>query len=329
MTRSAKLLRVALSVDAKTLGQVELAVAAWELAGVHNSSVEYLLDEPTEEPWPGHDNRTDRAEVAAYLSAGQWRGLEESVRASAAGLLGEHQTFHVKPMPDRDWRTAWHDHFNIVRIPATLRQSRPLHHSRAPRRSRAGGNHAPKTIIVRPPHTPYDPEPNEVVLDLVPGLAFGTGQHQSTRLCLSLLAELIEGGERVLDVGTGSGILAVAAAKLGAASVVATDIDPLAVDAARQTVRQNQLAKSVKVREGSIPEGERFDLVVANLTADLLQYLAGDLSRALNPDGRLIASGLIGTRQAEVVSAFDDCGLRLEADRSEDEWLALTFGRPA
>ena len=96
----------------------------------------------------------------------------------------------------------------------------------------------------------------------------------------------------MLDVGTGSGILAVAAAKLGASSVVAVDIDPLAVDAARQTVRQNRLTEWVEVREGSIPAGATFDLVTANLTADILQYLASDLAGALRPGGRLIASGV-------------------------------------
>ena len=299
MSRSPKLLRVALSVDA---AEAELAVAAWELAGIHNSSVEYMLGEPTEEPWPGHDNRSlhdGRAEVAAYLSAEQWTEVEASARASAAALLGSEQLFHVKQLPNRDWRTAWHDYFDLVRVPG----SRP--------------------IVIRPPHIPYDAKPGELVIDLVPGLAFGTGQHQSTRLCLGLLAEQIRGGERVLDVGTGSGILAVAAAKLGASSVVAVDIDPLAVDAARQTVRQNRLAERIEVRGGSIPEGATFDLVTANLTADILQYVASDLAGALESGGLLIASGLIGSRRDEVVSALGDVGLQLRSERSEDDWRAL------
>ncbi len=302
------MLRVALSVDAQTPGQVELAVTAWELAGVYNSSVEYVLDEPTEEPWPGHDNRSmhsGRAEVAAYLSTEQWREIETPVRESAAGLLGAEQAFDVQALPNRDWRTAWHEHFNIVRIPGR------------------------RTIVVRPPHIPYAANTDEVTIDLVPGLAFGTGQHQSTRLCLSLLAEKIQGGERVLDVGTGSGILAVAAARLGAGSVVATDIDPLAVDAARQTVRRNRLSGQIEVREASIPVEEQFDLVVANLTADLLQYLAQDLARALKPNGNLIASGLVEHRQEAVASALTDSGLELHSARSEDEWRALVLYSPS
>ncbi len=299
ISRSPKLLRVAISVNAS---EVEQAIAAWELVGVFNSSVEYQLDEPTEEPWPGHDNRPGehgRAEVAAYLPADRWREIESSAHTAAGNLLLREQTFHVKHLPNRDWRTAWHDHFNLVRIPG------------------------PRTIIIRPPHIPHEAKPDEVVIDLVPGLAFGTGQHQSTRLCLQLLAEQINGGEHVLDVGTGSGILAVAAAKLGAASVLATDIDPLAVDAARQTARQNQLSDQVRVSEGSIPSNKQFDLITANLTADILQYLAKDLASVLKPEGKLIASGLIATRQDEVAATFATCGLRLQASQSEDEWRAL------
>ena len=135
----------------------------------------------------------------------------------------------------------------------------------------------------------------------------------------------MQGGERVLDVGTGSGILAATAARLGAESVLATDVDPIAVDAAGQTIRQNQLGNRVEVREGSIPPGQQFDVITANLTADLLQYLAGDLAGALDPGGRLIASGLIAARRDEVVATFSEHGLAWQSERSEDEWRALVL----
>ncbi len=300
ISRSPNLLRVAISVPA---AQVELAIAAWEVVGVFNTSVEYLLWEPTEEPWPGHDNRSDTAEVAAYLSADQWTELEPRLAAATVELLGGEHTIQTRRMPNRDWRMAWHDHFDLVRIPA----KRPL--------------------IVRPPHIAYKAKPGEVVVDLVPGLAFGTGQHQSTRLCLRLLSEQIQGGERVLDVGTGSGILAVAAAKLGAKSVLATDIDPLAVEAAHHTVRQNQLAERVEVSEGSVPFGARFDLITANLTADILQLLAADLASVLRPGGRLIVSGLIHARAEEVSDALRNLGLTRSLTEREDEWRAMLLTR--
>lgn len=294
------MLRVAIGV---TASQAELAVAAWEIAGVHNSSVEYVLDEPFEEPWPGHDNRSDRAEVAAYLPAERWDAIKSTFRDASAAILGDDPELLIAPMPDRDWRTAWHEHFNLVRIPG----SRP--------------------IIVRPPQIAYEAKPGEVMIDLVPGLAFGTGQHQSTRLCLGLLSDLISGGERVLDVGTGSGILAVAAARLGAATVVATDIDPLAVDAARQTVRQNHAADQIVVREDSIPGNETFDLITANLTADILQYLAADLATALEPSGVLIASGFIAARSDVIESSMKEAGLAPLYFASEEDWRAVALAR--
>ena len=289
-------MRVALRVRA---AQVELAVAAWEIAGLRNSSVEYALDEPAEEPWPGYDHRSDQAEVAAYLSAARWAALEARLRAASAEMLGVEPAILVERVPDRDWRTAWHDHFQLARVPGM------------------------RPIVVHPPHIVYEAKPGEIVVDLVPGLAFGTGQHQSTRLCLRLLAEQVRAGERVLDVGTGSGILAAAAAKLGAGSVLATDIDPLAVDAARHTARQNQLADVVDVREASIPSDERFDLITANLTADILYSLAADLSAALAPAGRLIVSGLIEARVDDVRGALQRVGLRLESIAREDDWRAM------
>ncbi len=291
------LLRIALSVEA---AEIEAAIVVWELVGVRNSSVEYRIDEAAEEPWPGHDNRTNAAEVVAYLDAGQWRRLEAAARTTARRILAR-PLWSESSMPERDWRTAWHEYFAIVRIPG------------------------PRPLVVRPPHIAYEATGDELVIDLTPALAFGTGQHQSTRLCLRLLSQHVRGGERVLDVGTGSGILAVAAAKLGADSVLAVDIDPLAVDAASQTARQNQLSAQVEVQEGSVPDGRRFDLLTANLTADILQHLAPSLSAALQPGGRLIASGLIAARQADVATAYRAHGLRLSEVEAEDDWRALVF----
>ena len=221
-------------------------------------------------------------------------------------------TFHVKQLPDRDWRTAWHEHFPLVRIP-------PLRGSQAP------------AIIIRPPHLSYAAKEREVVVDLAPALAFGTGQHQSTRLSLQLLAAALSerAVAQVLDVGTGSGILAAAAARLGAPHVDATDIDPLAVAAAQHAIRQNQLQAAVHVQQASIPAGRQYDLILANLTADLLQHLAPQLANALQSGGRLIASGLIQARANEVAAAFQQQGLALQASPTEDHWQAILLAKPA
>ena len=281
----------------------ERAVEAFAAAGIPNSVVEWEIGEPYEEAFGAPRPEPEAAQVAAYVAADRADAAATAVQRALALAWrpADPPQIASEPIKNRDWRTAWHDHFDIVRIPA----KRP--------------------IIIRPPHKQYKPRPGEIVIDLAPGLAFGTGQHQSTRLALKLLAETDVTGKTVLDVGTGSGILAVAAAKLGAASVHAVDIDPLAVEAARETVRRNGVADRVTVEEGSVPQGKRYDLVLANLTADLIQYLAEDLARATVGD--LIVSGFISRRSDEVHADLKDRGTVAHLLESEDEWSALSLRR--
>ena len=296
-----KLLRAAVSVQA---ADVERAIAAFELAGVFNSAVEWQVGEPVEEPsWGRPAPLPERAEVAAYLPPQRWDEISADLAAALAQLWlpAAAPTPVVLKIPQRDWRTAWHEHFGIVRI-------------------RAG-----RGIAIRPPHLAYEPSSGEAVIDLAPGLAFGTGQHQSTRLALALLAETMaeRTARNVLDVGAGSGILAIAAAKLGAESVTAVDIDPVAVDAARDAARRNGVADQVQVLEGSVPTAAQYDLVLANLTADLLQGLAAEIATATASGGHVVASGFLTARSEEVVSALAQVGLRVLQTRAEDEWSAV------
>ena len=300
-----ELLRAAVSVEA---ADVERAIAAFELAGVYDSAVEWQVGEPVEEPFwgrpaPHANSLPDRAEVAAYLPPQRWAEVSPRLSRALADLWRPDAAPSVATadIPQRDWRTAWHEHFDIVRVRAA------------------------RTIVIRPPHIAYEPSGGELVIDLAPGLAFGTGQHQSTRLALALLADVCAetAPVRTLDLGTGSGILAVAAAKLGALDVTAVDIDPVAVEAARETARRNQVADQINVQEGGIPAGERYDLILANLTADLLQHLAPEIAAATARNGRLIASGFLAGRREEVGQALADVGLRPVKFRSEDNWSAL------
>lgn len=279
---------------------VERATDAFAAAGIANSAVEWEIGEPHEEAFGAPPPRLEAAQVAAYIPSDRAAESETNLRRAleAAWHPSTPPQIARESVKDRDWRTAWHDHFDIVRIPA----KRP--------------------IIIRPPHKQYTPRSGEIVIDLTPGLAFGTGQHQSTRLALKLLSQTGATNKTILDVGTGSGILAVAAAKLGATKVHAVDIDPLAVEAARETARRNGVADRVTVEEGSVPAGKRYDLVLANLTADLIQHLAMDLAQVTMTGGHLIVAGFLTARNGEVCAALRSVDCTSYQQASEDAWSA-------
>ena len=196
-----------------------------------------------------------------------------------------------------DWAEAWKEFFT------------PLHIGR---------------LVIKPSWHDYSSAPGETVLELDPGQAFGTGHHPTTSMCLLLLEKYIRPGMEVLDLGTGSGILALAAAKLGARSVLALDTDPLAVKAARENVRKNGLTAAVKVRKGTVsPRWGPFDLIAANLTAKHVQEVLPALVSALRGGGLLIAGGIIMDRVEEVEKAFLAAGLKLRERAAEAEWRTL------
>lgn len=163
-----------------------------------------------------------------------------------------------------------------------------------------------------------------------PGRAFGTGTHASTRLCLHALEELaaVRPLGAVADLGTGTGILAIAALRLGAASALGVDVDPIAIEATRANARRNRVARLLKTQEGSLPSGKPpFDLVLANLIASLLVRLAPELAAELRPGGSLIASGIFRDREPDVVTALTAVGLAVVERAEEGDWVALTLRR--
>lgn len=171
------------------------------------------------------------------------------------------------------------------------------------------------------------------VIRLDPGMAFGTGQHPTTRLCLEALAERVRPGDRVLDVGIGSGILAIGAGLLGAGAVVGVDIDPQAAATARANAAANGV--DVDARAGSLdalaeaPAAAPFDVVVANLLAPTVIELAGGLAAATRPGGVLIASGILAEQADDVAAALTAAGIAAPDVRADGDWVALVASRGA
>jgi ribosomal protein L11 methyltransferase len=165
-------------------------------------------------------------------------------------------------------------------------------------------------------------------------MAFGTGLHPTTRLCLAGVEALADrdvlAGARVLDVGCGSGILAIAALKLGAATALGLDTDPIAVEATLANARRNRLVRRLPARGGTVPSGEPpFDVVLANLIAGLLVPLAPALRDELRPGGSILASGILIDREGEVREAFDAAGLDIAGRSADSDWVALEAVRRA
>jgi ribosomal protein L11 methyltransferase len=181
---------------------------------------------------------------------------------------------------------------------------------------------------------PWDmPAHRAGVIVIQPSMGFGTGHHASTRLCLRLLQEAPVAGARVLDVGTGSGVLAIAASMLGAESVVAVDFDADAVTSARECAALNNISDAIDIRQADIEQdpavrGEPFTLVLANLTGGMLVRMAGRLLQMLVPPGTLIVSGVTREEEGAVTRAFAGLGAQLGARLAEDEWIGLRFSAP-
>ena len=257
---------------------------------------------------------TRPATVRAYIPARDPAAAERSA-ADVAVALGHLAAFGLRPIGDlrtrlvheADWATAWKAHFPVLRIG--------------------------RRLVIRPTWRRHRRAPDDVVLALDPGMAFGTGLHPTTRLCLASLEAIADDGvldaARVLDVGCGSGILAIAAVRLGAASALGLDTDPIAVEATLANARRNRLVRSIRARAGSLPSEEPpFDIVLANLIAGVLVALAPDLAAELRPGGVIVASGIFVDRETDVRSAFADAGLEVSARDAEGDWVALRAVRP-
>lgn len=191
--------------------------------------------------------------------------------------------------------------------------------------------HVGKNLVIRPSWEEYTPQTDEVVIEIDPGMAFGTGTHGTTLLCLEVIAELLDRPDppvNMLDVGTGSGILALGAAALGCREIIATDIDPVACAIARENVVKNDLAKQVEIDEHPLEElSGQFDLIVANILAEENIRLKDAFVDHLSPGGWLILSGILKEKELLVYHSFADWPLEFFPSRYQDEWVCLIMRR--
>lgn len=254
---------------------------------------------------PGADDGYElgpNATVRGYIpidecAPAKTRQVEEALwHLRAIWPVGE---LSVREVAEEDWASAWKAHYHAFRVG--------------------------QRIVVRPSWLEDPPLSGDVLVSLDPGAAFGTGLHPTTRHCLEYLEQVIRPGDDVFDVGTGSGILAIAAVGLGAQKVLAVDVDPIAVTTAQENVARNGQAAQITVAEGSVdyPDDERrFDVVVANIIARVILELAPRLVNRLRPGGTLIVGGVIADRAGEVREALTHLGLNVQLVQDND-WFTF------
>ncbi|MCI0454718.1 MAG: 50S ribosomal protein L11 methyltransferase [Candidatus Dadabacteria bacterium] len=188
---------------------------------------------------------------------------------------------------------------------------------------------AGKRVVIRPPWEEYIPKDGEVVIEINPSMAFGTGHHETTRLCIQTLEEILASThvKNVLDVGSGSGILAISASKLGVKDVTGLDIDPVAVREAKSNLERNSVSEKIKLLCGYIHSVRgRFDLILANITVEAILLMKKELRSRLDDNGLLLASGIPTPRRDELVSGLEKEGFIIKTELQEGGWVAVLLG---
>lgn len=274
---------------------------------------------------PLNDIPEGRAVIKGYFSEGtDMEAILLELKRSVETLreydidTGE-PTYELKEVDDEDWANAWKQYFKPLRITDRL--------------------------TIKPTWEEYTPGPDELILELDPGMAFGTGTHATTALCLKTLERVIQGGEDVIDVGTGSGVLAIAAAKLGAGRVLALDLDPVSVSSATENAKLNGLERQITVKlsdllqvinehrasgasEGTLGVKLPVQVVVANILAEIILMFVDDVYEVLESGGTYIVSGIIKAKKASVEEALTAAGFIITERHEEQDWVVLVARKP-
>jgi len=242
---------------------------------------------------------------AVENAEGLLEDLTAAVRSMSAAGMQDVRLSLGEAVQIEDWSETWKQNFSAFRV----------------------GQH----LVIRPSWESVATGPGDVVIEIDPGMAFGTGSHATTKLCLEVIAGLMAGNappRSLLDVGTGSGLLALGAAALGCPSILANDIDPVACDVARKNISNNSYQEQIVVTEEpleSLPG--RYDLVVANILAEENVRLGKYFVDHLNPGGWLVLSGILREKEDFVRRGFADLGLIFNDCRYQDDWICLVYRR--
>lgn len=299
-------LEVSMSVDGEAAEATAELLQRYGYQGVAIEQEGIMPEAWTEDEVPAPARLT----IRAYLPVDS--ELEDK-KARLETALGHMSLMYPMPTPsykrvaDADWAEAWKAHYHPVRL----------------------GRH----ILIRPLWIQVKALPDDVVIALDPGMAFGTGTHPTTHLCLEALEDLTPPGGEVLDLGCGSGILAIAAARFGAANVLAVDNDPIAVEATEENKEVNGVSEKIRAEVGSldtvVASGVQFDLVAANLIARVILAMSEQgLGKVVKPGGVAVFSGIIQEQVPDIEAALRKTGLDPYKQRVMGDWVAIEARRP-
>ncbi len=258
---------------------------------------ESLIAEMLELDISGFEQRKEK--LITYLPGSTMDGsVRERIEEALATYPGNNFIQSEEVMADRNWNEKWEETIRPQRI---------------------------GRFFVKPTWSKENVPGGQTLIEIDPKMSFGTGYHESTRLLLRMLPEVIRGGERVLDAGTGTGILAIAAARLGAGSVLAFDIDEWSVVNSRENIRLNEVDDRVEIRRGSIGEvdaNDHFELIIANIDRNAILEMLSAFQRHLLPAGTLLLSGLLEDHGSSVEEALEP-PMEIREVKTENEWLAI------